>query len=175
MSHITPALWCALHLTHAENHITRAVIRQPSTAISATLALISMAQPIPLQFGWCWTLLKRNAWRSHFKTFVSHPVEKKNHKPVKMKLQRHAWILMQCIGIVRPLWWRNGYIFSCLVSGITACVSISKSLRSKVVSDLQIGVRGRLRERPISSKHAHFEIFRPPNLKRVLRAENSFS
>ena len=175
MSHITPALWCALHLTHAENHISRAVIRQPWTAISATLALVSMAQPIPLQFSWCWTLLKRNAWRSHFKTFVSDPVEKKKSQTSKKETQSHAWILMQCIGIVRPLWWRNGYIFSWLVSGITACVSISKSLRSKVVSDLQIGVRGRLRERPIGSKHAHFEIFRPPNLKRVLRTESSFS
>ena len=36
------------------------------------------------------------------------------------------------------------------------------------ISDLQIRVRGRLRVRVLSSEHAHFEKFRPPNLKRVL-------
>lgn len=52
VSHIiTPALWCALHLTHAENHITRAVIRQPWTAVLAFLGLITMAKPIPLRIG----------------------------------------------------------------------------------------------------------------------------
>ena len=43
------------------------------------------------------------------------------------------------------------------------------------VRDLQIGVRGRLRVRVLSSEHAHFENFRPPNLKRVLSTENSYS
>ena len=42
-------------------------------------------------------------------------------------------------------------------------------------SDLQIGVRGRLRVRVLSSEHAHFEKFRPLNLQRVLRTENSYS
>ena len=42
-------------------------------------------------------------------------------------------------------------------------------------SDLQIGVRGRLRVRVSSSEHAHFESFRPSNLKRVLSTENSYS
>ena len=42
-------------------------------------------------------------------------------------------------------------------------------------SDLQIGVRGRLRVRVLSSEHAHFENFCPPNLKRVLSKENSYS
>ena len=45
----------------------------------------------------------------------------------------------------------------------------------KIISDLQIGVRGRLRVRVLSSEHAHFENFRPPNLKRVLSTENSYS
>ena len=44
-----------------------------------------------------------------------------------------------------------------------------------LISDLQIGVRGRLRVRVSSSEHAHFEISRPPNLKRVLSTENSYS
>ena len=39
-------------------------------------------------------------------------------------------------------------------------------------SDLQIGARGRLRVQVLISKHAHFENFRPPNLKRVLSSEN---
>ena len=43
------------------------------------------------------------------------------------------------------------------------------------ISDLQIGVRGRLRVRVLTSEHAHFENFRPPNLKRVLSTENSYS
>ena len=42
-------------------------------------------------------------------------------------------------------------------------------------SDLQIGVRGRLRVRVVSSEHAHFENSRPPNLERVLSTENSLS
>ena len=42
-----------------------------------------------------------------------------------------------------------------------------------VISDLQIGVRGRVRV--LSSEHAHFEKFRPSNLKRVLSTENSYS
>ena len=41
--------------------------------------------------------------------------------------------------------------------------------------DVQIGVGGRLRVRVSSSEHAHFEIFRLPNLKRVLSTENSYS
>ena len=36
------------------------------------------------------------------------------------------------------------------------------------IGDLQIRVRGRLRVQVLSSEHAHFENFRPPNLKRVL-------
>ena len=44
-----------------------------------------------------------------------------------------------------------------------------------ITSDLQIGVRGRLRVRVLSSEHAHFEKFRPLNLQRVLRTENSYS
>ena len=44
-----------------------------------------------------------------------------------------------------------------------------------LISDLQIGVRGRLRIRVSSSEHAHFESFRPSNLKRVLSKENSYS
>ena len=40
-------------------------------------------------------------------------------------------------------------------------------------SDLQIGVRGRLRVRVVSSEQAHFENFGPPNLERVLSTENS--
>lgn len=51
VSHITPALCCALHRTHAENDITRASIRQLWTAVAAFLSLISMAWPIPLQIG----------------------------------------------------------------------------------------------------------------------------
>ena len=43
------------------------------------------------------------------------------------------------------------------------------------ISDLQIGVRGRLRVRILSSEHAHFQKFRPLNLQRVLRTENSYS
>ena len=43
------------------------------------------------------------------------------------------------------------------------------------ISDLQIGARGRLRVRVLSSEHAHFENFRPPNLDRVLSTENSYS
>ena len=43
------------------------------------------------------------------------------------------------------------------------------------ISDLQIGVRGRLRVRVLSSEHAHFENFSLPNLKRVLSTENSYS
>ena len=43
---------------------------------------------------------------------------------------------------------------------------------SIIISDLQIGVRGRLRVRVSSSEHPHFENFRPPNLKRVLSTEN---
>ena len=43
------------------------------------------------------------------------------------------------------------------------------------ISDLQIGVGGRLRVRVLSSEHAHFEKFRPLNLQRVLRTENSYS
>ena len=43
------------------------------------------------------------------------------------------------------------------------------------IGDLQIGVRGRLRVRVLSSEHAHFENFRHPNLKRVLSTENSYS
>ena len=42
-------------------------------------------------------------------------------------------------------------------------------------SDLQIGVRGRLRVRVLSSEHAYFEKFRPLNLQRVRRTENSYS
>ena len=42
-------------------------------------------------------------------------------------------------------------------------------------SNLQIGVRGRLLVRVLSSEHAHFEKFRPPNLNRVLSMENSYS
>ena len=42
-----------------------------------------------------------------------------------------------------------------------------------IISDLQIGVRGRLRV--LSSEHAHLENFRPPNLERVLSTENSSS
>ena len=45
----------------------------------------------------------------------------------------------------------------------------------KKISDLQIAVRGRLRVRVLSSEHAHFENFRPPNLKRVRSTENSYS
>ena len=44
-----------------------------------------------------------------------------------------------------------------------------------IISDLQIGVRGRLRVRVLSSEHAHFENVRSPNLKRVLSTENSYS
>ena len=44
-----------------------------------------------------------------------------------------------------------------------------------VNSDLQIGVRGGLRVRVISSEQAHFEKFRPLNLKRVPSKENSYS
>ena len=44
-----------------------------------------------------------------------------------------------------------------------------------LISDLQIGVRGRLRARVLSSEHAHFENFRPPNQKRVLSTESSYS
>ena len=44
-----------------------------------------------------------------------------------------------------------------------------------VISDFQIGVRGRLRVRVLSSEHAHFEKCRPLNLQRVLRTENSYS
>ena len=44
-----------------------------------------------------------------------------------------------------------------------------------VISDLQIGVRGRLRVRVESSEHAHFEIFRPLSLKRMLSMVNSYS
>ena len=44
-----------------------------------------------------------------------------------------------------------------------------------IFNDLQIGVRGRLRVRVLSSEHAHFENSRPPNLKRVLSTENSYS
>ena len=32
------------------------------------------------------------------------------------------------------------------------------------ISNLQIGVRGRLRMRVLTSEHAHFEKYRPPNL-----------
>ena len=45
----------------------------------------------------------------------------------------------------------------------------------QVISDFQIGVRGRLRARILSSEHAHFENFRPPNQRRVLSTENSYS
>ena len=44
-----------------------------------------------------------------------------------------------------------------------------------IISVLQIGVRGRPRVRVLSSEHAHFENSRPPNLKRMLRTENSYS
>ena len=48
-------------------------------------------------------------------------------------------------------------------------------LNHSIISDLQIAVRGRLRARVLSSEHAHFENFRPLNLKRVLSMENSYS
>ena len=41
----------------------------------------------------------------------------------------------------------------------------------ETIATLQIGVRGRV----LSSEHAHFENFRPPDLKRVLSTENSYS
>ena len=44
-----------------------------------------------------------------------------------------------------------------------------------VNSNLQIGARGRLRVRVLSSEHAHFENFRPSNLKCVLSTENLYS
>ena len=43
----------------------------------------------------------------------------------------------------------------------------------RFISDLQIGVRGRVRV--LSSEHAHLENFRPLNLKRVISTENSYS
>ena len=48
-------------------------------------------------------------------------------------------------------------------------------LLGTLISDLQIGVRKRLRVRVLSSEHAHFENGRPPNLKRGLSSENSWS
>ena len=50
-----------------------------------------------------------------------------------------------------------------------------KACVHNVNSNLQIGAQGRLRVRVLSSVHAHFEKFRPSNLKRVLRTENSYS
>ena len=38
-------------------------------------------------------------------------------------------------------------------------------LRALTISDLQIGVRGRLRVRVLSSEHAHFEKFSPAKPK----------
>ena len=57
-----------------------------------------------------------------------------------------------------------------ILSRTTSCIC-----RFCVNSDLQIGVRGRLRVRVLSSEHAHFESFRPLNLQRVLSTENSYS
>ena len=48
------------------------------------------------------------------------------------------------------------------------CISIGDS-------DLQIGVRRRLRVRVLSSEHAHFENLRRPKLRRVPSTEISYS
>ena len=64
------------------------------------------------------------------------------------------------------------------VIGAEGAVSVGKEKRKfgvkRVDRDLQIEVRGRLRVGVLSSEHAHFENFRPPNLKRVLSTENSY-
>lgn len=53
--------------------------------------------------------------------------------------------------------------------------SSSPTLPPHVISDLQIGLQGRLQERVLSSEQAHIENFRPTNITRVLIAENSYA
>ena len=65
----------------------------------------------------------------------------------------------------------NGILTKLFLSAMLEC----SVLLGTLISDLQIGVRKRLRVRVLSSEHAHLENGRPPNLKRVLSSENSWS